>query len=93
MLCEAMCGLTLTVEDGRATRVEGDRDDPLSRGHICPKALALEDVRLDPDRVREPAVRDGHDGHDGHAAQDGDDRHDGHDRHDAGAGVWKAVSW
>ncbi|HEY6463615.1 MAG TPA: molybdopterin-dependent oxidoreductase, partial [Polyangiaceae bacterium] len=58
MLCEAMCGLTLTVEDGRATRVEGDRDDPLSRGHICPKALALEDVRLDPDRVREPAVRD-----------------------------------
>jgi anaerobic selenocysteine-containing dehydrogenase len=43
----------------RATRIEGDRDDPLSRGHICPKAVALEDIRLDPDRVREPCLREG----------------------------------
>ena len=56
MLCEAMCGLTVSVLDGKATRIEGDRDDPLSRGHICPKAVALEDVRLDPDRVREPCA-------------------------------------
>jgi anaerobic selenocysteine-containing dehydrogenase len=59
MLCEAMCGIAVHVEGGRATRIEGDREDPLSRGHICPKAVALEDVRLDPDRVREPCVRDG----------------------------------
>jgi anaerobic selenocysteine-containing dehydrogenase len=69
MLCEAMCGIAVRVEnvDGssgegaqpRATRIEGDKDDPLSRGHICPKAVALEDVRLDPDRVREPYVREG----------------------------------
>ena len=57
MLCEAMCGLSVRVEGGKAVRVEGDRDDPLSRGHVCPKALALEDVRLDPDRVVEPCVR------------------------------------
>jgi anaerobic selenocysteine-containing dehydrogenase len=59
MLCEAMCGIAVRVENGAATRVEGDREDPLSRGHICPKAVALEDVRLDPDRVREPCVREG----------------------------------
>jgi anaerobic selenocysteine-containing dehydrogenase len=58
MLCEAMCGLAVTIEDGRATRIEGDREDPFSRGHVCPKAVALEDIRLDPDRVREPCVRD-----------------------------------
>jgi anaerobic selenocysteine-containing dehydrogenase len=58
MLCEAMCGLAVTIEDGKATRIEGDRDDPFSRGHVCPKAVALEDIRLDPDRVREPCVRD-----------------------------------
>jgi anaerobic selenocysteine-containing dehydrogenase len=58
MLCEAMCGLAVTLEDGKATRIEGDRDDPFSRGHVCPKAVALEDIRLDPDRVREPCVRD-----------------------------------
>jgi anaerobic selenocysteine-containing dehydrogenase len=62
MLCEAMCGLAVTVEGGLATRIEGDKDDPLSRGHICPKAVALEDVRLDADRVREPCARDGGDG-------------------------------
>jgi anaerobic selenocysteine-containing dehydrogenase len=58
MLCEAMCGLAVTIEGGRATRIEGDREDPFSRGHVCPKAVALEDVRLDPDRVREPCLRE-----------------------------------
>src|ERR1019366_8552167 len=59
MLCEAMCGLAVTIRDGKATRIEGDRDDPFSRGHVCPKAVALEGIRLDPDRVLEPSVRDG----------------------------------
>jgi len=58
MLCEAMCGLAVTIQDGKAPRIEGDRDDPFSRGHVCPKAVALEDIRLDPDRVREPCVRE-----------------------------------
>src|SRR5215469_16888173 len=58
MLCEASCGIAVSVEDERAMRIEGDREDPFSRGHVCPKAVALEDVRLDPDRVREPCVRD-----------------------------------
>jgi anaerobic selenocysteine-containing dehydrogenase len=58
MLCEAACGVSVTIADGKTTRIEGDRDHPLSRGHVCPKAVALEDVRLDPDRVREPCLRD-----------------------------------
>ena len=57
MLCEASCGVAVTIADGKTTRIEGDRDHPLSRGHVCPKAVALDDVRLDPDRVREPGVR------------------------------------
>ncbi len=59
VLCEASCGLQITVENGKATRVEGNEHDVFSKGHICPKAVALEDVRLDPDRVREPFVREG----------------------------------
>jgi anaerobic selenocysteine-containing dehydrogenase len=59
MLCEAMCGIAVTTAGGKAARIEGDRHDALSRGHVCPKAVALEDVRLDPDRVREPLVREG----------------------------------
>ncbi len=56
-LCEAICGLRLTLEEGRITSVRGNPDDPLSRGHICPKALALQDVHEDPDRLRRPVRR------------------------------------
>ena len=58
-LCEAICGLLLTVEDGRVTKLRGNPDDPLSRGHVCPKAFALQDVHDDPDRLRRPVRRVG----------------------------------
>ncbi|WP_203335346.1 molybdopterin-dependent oxidoreductase [Nocardioides limicola] len=56
-LCEAICGLELTVEDGRVTKVRGNPEDPLSRGHICPKGVAIADVYEDPDRLRQPVRR------------------------------------
>jgi anaerobic selenocysteine-containing dehydrogenase len=59
MLCEAVCGLSVEIEDGAVRSVRGDRDDPFSRGYICPKAAAIADVQGDPDRVREPLRRTG----------------------------------
>ncbi|MDP4821899.1 MAG: molybdopterin-dependent oxidoreductase, partial [Saprospiraceae bacterium] len=56
-LCEAICGLVITVKDGEVLSVKGDPDDPLSKGHICPKAVALKDVYADPDRLRTPVRR------------------------------------
>ena len=58
-LCEAICGLELTLEDGAVTGVRGNPDDPLSRGHICPKGVAIGDIHADPDRLRRPVRRDG----------------------------------
>jgi len=58
-LCEATCGLLLTIEDGSVTGVRGNPDDPLSRGHICPKGVAIGDVHADPDRLRRPVRRIG----------------------------------
>ncbi len=58
-LCEAICGLVFTLDGDRITSVRGDADDPLSRGHICPKAVALQDVHEDPDRLRRPVRRIG----------------------------------
>lgn len=57
-LCEAICGLELTIEDGRVTGARGNPDDPLSRGHICPKGVAIGDIHADPDRLRRPVRRD-----------------------------------
>lgn len=56
-LCEAICGLQLTLTDGQVIGVRGNPDDPLSRGHICPKGVAIADVYDDPDRLRRPVRR------------------------------------
>ena len=59
-LCEAMCGVAITLEEEQIIAIKGDENDPFSRGHICPKALALKDLYEDPDRLRKPMEkRDG----------------------------------
>ena len=56
-LCEAICGLEIKVDDGKIISIRGDKNDPLSRGHICPKAVALQDLHEDPNRLRKPVKR------------------------------------
>ncbi|MFF4488537.1 molybdopterin oxidoreductase family protein [Streptomyces sp. NPDC001544] len=56
-LCEATCGLTLTIDGSRVTGARGDRDDVFSKGFICPKGASFGAVDGDPDRLRAPLVR------------------------------------
>ena len=56
-LCEAMCGLLIQTKGHKVIDIRGDTDDPLSRGHVCPKAVALQDIHEDPDRLRKPMKR------------------------------------
>ncbi|WP_437959396.1 molybdopterin oxidoreductase family protein [Sorangium sp. So ce119] len=58
-LCEAMCGIAIEVDGDRITSIRGDQRDPFSRGYICPKALALQDLHEDGDRLRVPVRRAG----------------------------------
>ncbi|MFF4016724.1 molybdopterin oxidoreductase family protein [Streptomyces sp. NPDC001843] len=58
-LCEATCGLTLTIDGTRVTGARGDRDDVFSKGFICPKGASFGAVDGDPDRLRAPLVRRG----------------------------------
>jgi len=62
-LCEAICGLTIetTELEGKVqiTSIKGDPLDTFSRGHICPKAVALQDIQNDPDRLHQPMLRVG----------------------------------
>ncbi|MGW0466167.1 molybdopterin oxidoreductase family protein [Streptomyces sp. NPDC003027] len=57
-LCEATCGLTLTLEGTRVTGARGDRDDVFSQGFICPKGASFGEVDADPDRLKGPLVRE-----------------------------------
>jgi anaerobic selenocysteine-containing dehydrogenase len=56
-LCEAICGLAIEHDDREVFSIKGDNQDPLSRGHICPKALALQDIYYDTDRLRTPVQK------------------------------------
>jgi len=63
-LCEAICGLTIETTEVDAghlqiTSIKGDPLDTFSRGHICPKAVALQDIQNDPDRLHQPMRRVG----------------------------------
>jgi anaerobic selenocysteine-containing dehydrogenase len=55
--CEATCGLTLTIDDGRVTAARGDHDDVFSTGFICPKGASFGELDNDPDRLARPLVR------------------------------------
>ncbi len=56
-ICEPLCGLVATVEDGQVTKLRPDDDNPLSAGFACPKGIAMTDVQNDPDRVLYPLRR------------------------------------
>jgi anaerobic selenocysteine-containing dehydrogenase len=58
-LCEATCGLEITVEDGQVSGIRGDDADVFSHGFICPKGYGLKALHEDPDRVRTPLIRNG----------------------------------
>ena len=56
-LCEAMCGIEIKLKGERIVSITGDKADPFSKGHICPKAVALQDIYADADRLKQPIRR------------------------------------
>ena len=56
-VCEPLCGMVATVEDGKLVKLRPDADNPLSKGYACPKGIAMAEVQNDPDRVTHPLRR------------------------------------
>ncbi|HSF84868.1 MAG TPA: molybdopterin-dependent oxidoreductase [Acidimicrobiia bacterium] len=56
-LCEATCGLEITLDGESVVRIRGDRDDVFSHGFICPKGSTLKQLEADPDRLRQPLIK------------------------------------
>ena len=56
-VCEPACGLIATVADGQLTKLEADKDHPISKGFVCNKGIYGLDVHNDPDRLRTPLRR------------------------------------
>ena len=47
-ICEPLCGLVATVEDGRLVSLRPDQEHPLSKGFACPKGIAFPEVLAGP---------------------------------------------
>ncbi|MCU1393468.1 MAG: putative dehydrogenase [Ilumatobacteraceae bacterium] len=55
-ICNAMCGIIVTVEGEQVVQVRGDPDHPLSHGYTCPKGRALPQLHHDPRRLNRPSI-------------------------------------
>ncbi|MCB0551802.1 MAG: hypothetical protein H6558_22860 [Lewinellaceae bacterium] len=53
-LCEAMCGLEIRTRGDKVLSIKGDEQDVYSKGHICSKGAALQDIHTDRDRLKYP---------------------------------------
>ena len=58
-ICEPLCGLIATVDDGVLVSVRPDKDHVHSAGFMCTKAPAMVEVTYDDDRVLTPLKRSG----------------------------------
>ena len=56
-LCYHSCGCKVTVEDGKAVKVEGLESHPLNMGKLCPKGESMLENIYDPDRLKYPMKR------------------------------------
>jgi len=57
-ICEAGCGLRVTMAGETIVRIRGNDDDLFSEGHLCPKGVALAQLHTDPRRIVQPRIRD-----------------------------------
>jgi anaerobic selenocysteine-containing dehydrogenase len=55
--CPDACAVLITLDDGRATRIQGDPEHPVTRGFLCAKVAKYLDRVYSPDRVLYPMRR------------------------------------
>jgi len=87
--CPDACGVLITVEDGRATRIQGDPEHPVTRGFLCAKVAKYLDRVYSPERVLHPLRRIAPKG----PEIGGRKRCSETGSATAGEAVWQRVSW
>ena len=55
--CPDACALVATVENGRVTKLEGDRDHPITRGFLCYRTSHFLRLQYGPERLTTPLLR------------------------------------
>jgi anaerobic selenocysteine-containing dehydrogenase/Fe-S-cluster-containing dehydrogenase component len=55
--CTAYCGIEVKTFDGRAIKIEGNKEHPVNKGSLCALGHSSLQSHYDPDRIREPLKR------------------------------------
>ncbi|ABI69124.1 formate dehydrogenase alpha subunit [Syntrophomonas wolfei subsp. wolfei str. Goettingen G311] len=55
--CSGGCGLLLHIKDGKLVHLDGNPDNPINEGTLCPKAASLAQVAYSPERPKNPLYR------------------------------------
>jgi thiosulfate reductase/polysulfide reductase chain A len=58
-LCHSRCGLLLEMEKGKAVKIKGDKEHPITKGMICSRGQLMIDHLYHPDRINSPIKRIG----------------------------------
>jgi anaerobic selenocysteine-containing dehydrogenase len=61
--CPDACGIVATVENGRVTRIRGDKDHPVTRGFLCYRTSLFLTTQYSPNRLTTPLLRSNGDFH------------------------------
>src|ERR1700747_1726527 len=83
--CPDACGVLITVEDGRATKIQGDPGHPVTRGFLCAKVAKYLDRVYSSDRVLYPMRRKSPKGHSTAGADAGE--------YARSTQTWRRISW
>ena len=58
-MCFWKCSAIGYVKDGKLWKIEGNPEDPLSNGRLCPRGTGGVGAHYDPDRLKYPLIRKG----------------------------------
>src|SRR5450432_4343925 len=94
--CPDACGVLITVQDGRATKIQGDPEHPVTQGFLCAKVAKYLDRVYSPDRVLYPMRRVAPKGPvavDGVAGKACPELAEGSARTTQAEPIWQRISW
>jgi molybdopterin guanine dinucleotide-containing S/N-oxide reductase-like protein len=93
--CPDACGVLITVQDGRATKIQGDPEHPVTRGFLCAKVAKYLDRVYSPQRVLYPMRRVGPKGPQQSFAQPGQlaAAVPTNSYQTTGDPIWRRISW
>ncbi|MBX9901059.1 MAG: molybdopterin-dependent oxidoreductase [Burkholderiaceae bacterium] len=57
IICSLNCGLEIKTEDGRITKIKGDKSNPISQGYMCEKSQRMDFYQNGADRIDSPKRR------------------------------------